>query len=103
MEDQSEQCSLLRYRVAAYIERFLENRGITLETNYLDRAVKMFYRPEDGGDRSLTIATYWKDGFFVWVVWKGENGERADVYAKIVEEELERKEFPEFDHLLVEL
>jgi hypothetical protein len=74
-----------------------------LETDYLDQAVKMFYRPENGGDRSLTIATYWKDGFLVWVVWKGENGEREDVRMKIEEEELDRTEFPEFDHLLVEL
>jgi hypothetical protein len=39
----------------------------------------------------------------VWVVWKGENGEREDVHAKVEEEEFERTEFPEFDHLLVEL
>jgi hypothetical protein len=103
MDAHFEKCVSLRYRAAAYIEGFMQRRGITLDTNYLDRSVKMFYRPKEGGDRSLTITAYWKDGFFVWVVWKGENGEREDVHVKIEEENLERTRFPELDHLLVEL
>jgi hypothetical protein len=98
-----EQCLQLRDQAAGYINRFLSKRGITLESEHLEGAVKMSYRPDAGGTRSLTIVAYWEQGFYVWVVWKGEDGERADVHVEVGNDPARRKEFPEIDHLLVEL
>ena len=42
-------------------------------------------------------------GFYVWVVWKGEGGEREDVHVRIGNEASRRADFPELDHLLAEL
>jgi hypothetical protein len=97
-----EQCLQLRDRAAGYINRFLLKRGITVAQEYLEQAIKMTYRPEDGRTRSLTIIAYWEQGFYVWVTWKGEDGEREDVHSS-VQNEPTQKEFPEFDHLLAEL
>ena len=74
MEEKYEQCLWLRDQAAGYIERFLQKRGTTVETEYTERAVRIWYRPKDGNARSLTIIAYWEQGFYVWVVWKGENG-----------------------------
>jgi hypothetical protein len=63
----------------------------------------MCHRPEDGKSRTLTIVAYWDQGFYVWVVWKGEEGEREDVHVAVGNEASRRSESPEFDHLLVEL
>jgi hypothetical protein len=41
-------------------------------------------------------------GFYVWVAWKGEDGEREDVHVRLGNE-ARCTEFPEFDHLLAEL
>ena len=41
-------------------------------------------------------------GFYVWVAWKGEDGEQEDVHVRIGNE-ARCTEFPEFDHLLAEL
>lgn len=98
-----EQCLQLRDQAAAYINRFLLKREIIVEPEYLGEAVKMFYRPVDYKTRSLTIMAYWERGFYVWVAWKGEEGEREDVHVAIGNDPTQRKEFPEFDHLLVEL
>jgi hypothetical protein len=38
--------------------------------------------------------------FYVWVVCKGEGGERENVHARVWSEVSSQKEFPEFDHLL---
>jgi hypothetical protein len=37
----------------------------------------MFYRPDDRKTRSLAIVAYWEQGFYVWVVWNGEDGARG--------------------------
>ena len=103
MTDKYEQCLRLRDQVASYIGRFLQKRGITLSTEYQEGAVKMCYRPDDAKIRSLTIVAYWEQEFYVWVVWRGEEGEREDVHVGIGNDPAQRKEFPEFDHLLVEL
>ena len=103
MNDKYEQCLRLRDRAAGYIERFLQERGTTVETEYPEHAVRIWYRPKDGKTRSLTIIAYWEQGFYVWVVWKGEDGEREDVHVGIGSDPAQRKEFPELDHLLVEL
>ena len=92
-----------RDQAAGYIERFLQERGTTVETEYPERAVKIWYRPKDSKTRSLTIIAYWERGFYVWVVWKGEDGEREDVNVGIGNDPVQRKEFPELDHLLVGL
>jgi hypothetical protein len=105
--NREEECVRLRCSAADYVDRFLQRRGIRVETTYLDRVVKMVYRPRADlwGDRcrSLTIATYWRDGFVVWIVWKGEDAEREDVHVKVEDDDLERTDFPELDHVLVEL
>ena len=103
MTDRYEQCLQLRDQAAGYIERFLQKRGTTAETEYPEQAVKICYRPKDGKPRSLTIIAYWDQGFYVWVVWRGEDGEREDVHVPIGNDPAQQKEFPEFDHLLVEL
>jgi hypothetical protein len=103
MNDKYQQCLRLRDQAAGYIERFLQERGTTVETEYPEQAVRIWYRPKDGKTRSLTIIAYWEQGFYVWVVWKGEDGEREDVHVGIGNDPAPRKEFPELDHLLVEL
>ncbi|MBV8375716.1 MAG: hypothetical protein JO279_01805 [Verrucomicrobia bacterium] len=103
MISRHEQCLQLRDQAAGYINRFLLKREIIVEPEYMEGAVKMFYRPDDSKTRSLTIVAYWEQGFYVWVVWKGEDGEREDVHVGIGNDPTQRKEFPEFDHLLVEL
>jgi hypothetical protein len=103
MNDKYEQCLRLRDQAAGYIERFLQERGTTVEMEYPEQAVRIWYRPKDGKTRSLTIIAYWEQGFYVWVVWKGEDGEREDVHVGIGNDPAQRKEFPELDHLLVEL
>ena len=103
MTGKYEQCLQLRDRAAVYIEGFLQNRGVKVETTYLDGAVKICHRPKDGKSRTLTIVAYWDQGFYVSVVWKGEEGEREDVRVAVGNEASRRSEFPEFDHLLVEL
>jgi hypothetical protein len=103
MDDRYEHCLWLRAQAAEYIERFLQKRGINIETEFSEHATEFYYRPEDGRTRRLTIVSYWDQGFYVWAVWKGEGGERDDVHARIGDEASRRKEFPEFDHLLAEL
>ena len=103
MEEKYEQCLWLRDQAAGYIERFLQKRGTTVETEYTERAVRIWSRPKVGNARSLTIIAYWEQGFYVWVVWKGEDGEREDVHVGIGNHPAQRKEFPELDHLIVEL
>jgi hypothetical protein len=103
MNDRYEQCLRLRDQVAKYIERFLEGGGTTFETEYSDQEFKIWHRPTDGKARSLTIIAYWDEVFYVWVVWKGEDGEREDVHVRVGRDPARRTEFPELDHLLVEL
>jgi hypothetical protein len=103
MDGRYEDCLRLRDQAVGYIERFLQKRGINIETECLEGPVKMYYRPKNGKIRSLTIVAYWEQGFYVWVVWKGEDGEREDVHVGIGNDASQRREFPEFDHLLVEL
>jgi hypothetical protein len=103
MNDRHVQCLRLRDQAAKYIERFLEKRGTTVETEYADRELKIWYRPTDSNARSLTIIAYWVQGFYVWAVWKGEDGEREDVHVRVRHDPARRTEFPELDHLLVEL
>jgi len=103
MNDKYEQCLQLRDQAASYVGRFLQKRGITLDSEYQEGAVRMCYRPDDGKPRSLTIVAYWEQGFYVWVVWKGEDGEREDVHVGIGNDVAQRTEFAEFDHLLAEL
>ena len=103
MDGRYEHCLWLRARAAEYVERFLQKRGINLETEFSEREAKCYYRPVDGKTRSLTIVGYWDQGFYVWVVWKGEGGEWDDVHVRVGDEASRRKEFPEFDHLLAEL
>ena len=98
-----EQCLQLRDRAAGYVRRFLLKRGITVEEEYLEQAIKMSYRPDDGRTRGLMIVAYWEQGFYVWVAWKGDDGEREDVHVSVGNEPTRRKAFPEFDHLLAEL
>ena len=88
---------------AEYVERFLQKRGINVEMGFSEHAVEFYYRPEHDKTRSLTIVSYWDQGFYVWAVWKGEAREREDVHARIGDKASRRKEFPEFDHLLAEL
>jgi hypothetical protein len=75
----------------------------SVEMELSEPAAKFYYRPDEGKIRSLTIVAYWDQSFYVWVVWKGEEGEREDVHVRIGNDALRRTEFPEFDHLLVEL
>jgi hypothetical protein len=103
MKEKYEQCLWLRDQAAGYIERFLQKRGTTVETEYTEQLVRIWYRPKDGKTRSLTIIAYWEQGFYVWVVWKGEDGEREDAHVGIGNHPAQRKEFPELDHLIVEL
>ena len=103
MIERHERCLQLRDQAAGYIIRFLLKRGITLDQEHLDQTTKLSYRPDDGRTRSLTIVAYWEQGFYVWVAWKGEGGEREDVHVRIRSQPTQRKEFPEFDHLLAEL
>jgi hypothetical protein len=103
MDGRYEDCLRLRTQVVGYIERFLLKRGINIEKEFSGRTAKLYYRPEDGKTRILTVVGYWDEGFYVWVVWKGEGGEREDVHVRIGDEASRRKEFPEFDHLLAEL
>jgi hypothetical protein len=103
MDGRYEHCLRLRAQAAEYIERFLQKRGINIEMEFSEHAAELYYRPEEGRTRRLTIVSYWDQGFYVWAVWKGEEGERDDVHARIVGEASRRKEFPEFDHLLAEL
>jgi hypothetical protein len=100
--DRYEQCLRLRDQAAKYIQRFLEGRGTTIETDYSDQESKIWHRPTDGKAPSLTIIAYWDQGYYVWVVWKGEDGEREDVHVKVGHDPARRTEFPELDHLLVE-
>ena len=92
----------LRDQAAGYIEWFLQKRGPTVETKYPEWAVKNWYRPKDGKTRSATIIAYWEQGIYVWVAWKGEDREIEDVHGRIGRGAAKRKEFPEFNHLLVE-
>jgi hypothetical protein len=103
MNDRYEQCLRLRDETAKYIERFLEKRGTTVETECAGRELKIWYRPTYGKARSLTIIAYWDEDFYVWVVWKGEDGEREDVHVRVGRDPAKRTEFPELDYLLVEL
>jgi hypothetical protein len=103
MNDRYEQGLKLRDQAVKYIERYLEGLGTTIETEYADQQVKIWYRPTNGKARSLTIIAYWDQGFYIWVAWKGEDGEREDVHVKIGSDPARRREFPELDHLLVEL
>ena len=103
MDGRYKDCLLLRAQVAGYIDRFLKKQEMYVETDFSERLAKFYYRPEDGKTRSLTIVGYWDQGFYVWVVWKGEGGKREDVHVRIGNEASRRKEFPEFDHLLAEL
>jgi hypothetical protein len=103
MDSRYEDCLRLRARAVGYIERFLQKLGINVETEFSERTAELYYRPADGRTRSLTIVGYWDQGFYVWVVWKGEGGEREDVHVRIGNEASRKKEFPEFDHLLAEL
>jgi hypothetical protein len=103
MDGRYEDCLRLRAQVAGYIERFLKKREFYVETVFSERQAKFYYRPENGKTRSLTIVGYWDQGFYVWIVWKGEEGEREDVHVRIGNEASRRTEFPEFDHLLAEL
>jgi hypothetical protein len=96
MDGRYEDCLRLRAQVARYVERFLKKRELCVETEFPDR-------PEDGKTRSLTIVGYWDQGFYVWVAWRGEDGEREDVHVRIGNEASRCTEFPEFDHLLAEL
>jgi hypothetical protein len=102
MDGRYEDCLRLRAQAASYVEQFLQKRGTSVETEFSEPATKFFYRPEEGKIRSLTIVAYWDQSFYVWVVWKGEEGEREDVHVRIGNNS-SRTEFPEFDHLLVEL
>ena len=79
-----------------------EKAELCVETEFSERRAKFYYRTEDGKTRSLTIVGYWDQGFYVWVAWKGEDGEREDVHVRIGNE-ARCTEFPEFDHLLAEL
>jgi hypothetical protein len=103
MDGRYEDCLRLCSQAAGYVERFLQKRGTIVETESSWPAAKFYYRPEDGKVRSLTIVAYWDQSFYVWVVWKGEEGEREDIHVHIGNHASRRKEFPEFDHLLVEL
>jgi len=103
MDGRYQNCLRIRAQVAGYIERFLHERGKTVETEYPEEAVKIWYRPQDGRARSLTIIAYWDVGYYVWVVWKGEDGEREDVHVRIGNDPAQSRKFPELDHLLVEL
>ena len=76
MNGRYEQCLRLRDQAVKYVERYLEGLGTTIETEYADQQVKIWYRPRNGKARSLTIIAYWDQGFYIWVVWKGEDGER---------------------------
>lgn len=61
--DKEDAVTELRWRAADYLLRCITQRGLDIdEPDYLDRAVKVFYRPEDKR-RSLTIAAYWRDGY----------------------------------------
>ena len=102
--DKEDTITELRWRAADYVLRCIRQRDLDIdEPDYLDRAVKVFYRPEDK-HRSLTIAAYWRDGYYAWLVWKGEDGEREQVHVSVGDDEvLTRTEFPEFDHLIAEL
>jgi hypothetical protein len=103
MDGRYKDCLRLRVQVAGYIERFLKKQEIYVETEFSEHPAKFYYRPEDGKTRSLTIVGYWDQGFYVWVVWKGEGGEREDVHVRIGNEASRRTDFPELDHLLAEL
>jgi hypothetical protein len=103
MNDRYEQCLRLRDETAKYIEQFLKKRGTTFETECSDQELKIWHRPTDGKARNLTIIAYWDQDFYVWAVWKGEGGEREDVHVRIGHDPARRTEFPELDHLLVEL
>jgi hypothetical protein len=103
MDGRYEDCLRLRAEVVRYIERFLQKRGMNVETELSEQEAKFYYRPEDGKTRSLTIVGYWDQGFYVWIVWKGEEGEREDVHVRIGNEASRRTVFPEFHHLLAEL
>jgi hypothetical protein len=59
MTDKHEQCLQLRDQAAVYIEGFLQNRGMKVETTYLACAVKICHQPKDGKSRTLTIVAYW--------------------------------------------
>ena len=102
MDGRYEDCLRLRAQAVGCIERFLQKRGFNVETEFSERPAKFCYRPEGGKTRSLTIVGYWDQGFYVWVAWKGEDGEREDVHVRIGNE-ARCTEFPEFDHLLAEL
>ncbi len=103
MDGRYKDCLRLRVQVAGYIERFLKKQEIYVETEFSEHPAKIYYRPEDGKTRRLTIVGYWDQGFYVWVVWKGEGGEREDVHVRIGNEASRRTDFPELDHLLAEL
>jgi hypothetical protein len=103
MDGRYEDCLRLRAQAVGYIERFLQKLGIDVETEFSERTATLYYRPEDGKTRLLTVVGYWDQGFYVWVVWKGEGGEREDVHVRIGNEASRRKHFPEFDQLLAEL
>ena len=103
MDGRYEDCLRLRAQAVGCIERFLQKRGFNVETEFSERTAKLYYRPGDSKARNLTIVGYWDQGFYVWVVWKGEGGEREDVHVRIGSEASRRKEFSEFDHLLAEL
>ena len=103
MDGRYKDCLRLCAQAAGYVERFLQKRGTPVETESSEPATKFYYRPDEGKNRSLTIVAYWDQSFYVWVVWKGEEGEREDVHVRIGNDASRRTEFPEFDHLLVEL
>ena len=103
MDSRYEDCLRLRAQAIGYIERFLQKRGINVETEFSERPAKLYYRPGDGKTLSLTIVGYWDQGFYVWVVWEGEGGKREDMHVRIGNEASRRNEFPEFDDLLAEL
>jgi hypothetical protein len=103
MDRRYNDCLRLCIQAAGYVERFLQKRGTTVEAEFSEPAAKFYYRPGDGRIRSLTIVAYWDQNFYVWVVWKGEVGEREDVHVRIGHDASRRTEFPEFDHLLVEM
>jgi hypothetical protein len=52
MDGRNEDCLRLRAQAAGYIERFLKKRGINVETEFSERAAKIYDRPEDGKNLS---------------------------------------------------
>jgi hypothetical protein len=78
MDGRYEDCLRLRAQAVGCIERFLQKRGFNVETEFSERTAKLYYRPGDSKARNLTIVGYWDQGFYVWVVWKGEGGEREE-------------------------